>query len=360
MDRTPVPASHRRLVSIAVWLGIVVLVGSAAVAWRTLNLRADAPSSGERTSQVERRAVAVAYVDVEGGVSQLYPVRSGRITEVLAEEGKEFPAGAPLLRIDDTLAKIQVAEARIDLAAAQERLTQAKRLEDQHQKRIKAQKAAIAAARREVDAARAKASKARRFAEKKIDATPEDVKAAEAVVAKAEAGVRVEEAKLELLESADSTAAVRLADLDVQSKRKQLEKAEYGLEQCTVTAPEKGSVLRCLVRRGEVLGPNPQQPALIFCPSKPRIVRAEVEQEFATRIAIGQKASIVDYATGRGDWRGTVAQVSDWYTQRRSVLHEPLQYNDVRTLEVIINLQPNPKQPLRIGQRVLVTLDGAR
>ena len=34
---------------------------------------------------------------------------------------------------------------------------------------------------------------------------------------------------------------------------------------------------------GEVFGPQSRQPALLFCPDKPRIVRAEVEQEFAAR-----------------------------------------------------------------------------
>ena len=60
---------------------------------------------------------------------------------------------------------------------------------------------------------------------------------------------------------------------------------------------------------------------------------------------------------GGSEWRGTVTHVSDWYTQRRSTLLEPMQFNDVRTLEVIIRPEKG-KDPLRIGQRVRVTLDG--
>jgi hypothetical protein len=48
-------------------------------------------------------------------------------------------------------------------------------------------------------------------------------------------------------------------------------------------------------------------------------------------------------------------RVSDWFTQRRSMLQEPFQYNDVRTLECIVYLDPG-SGPVRIGQRVRVTI----
>jgi hypothetical protein len=54
-------------------------------------------------------------------------------------------------------------------------------------------------------------------------------------------------------------------------------------------------------------------------------------------------------------WHGRVIRVSDWYTHRRSILQEPFQLNDVRTLECLIALDRG-QQPLRIGQRVRVTI----
>src|SRR5262245_31781672 len=358
MERTSFSPGRRRLVSAAVWLGIVLLAGSAAVAWLTVNSRADGPTTpGAPPSRAERRPVAVAYVDVEGGVAQLYPVKPGRVTAVPAVEGAPVKASDPLIRIDDTLAAAQVAEAKIARAVAQGQLRTAKRLQEQHQATVRAQRAAVAAARHEVAKAKAAARGKGRFAKEKMGVSPEEAEAARAEVSKAEAAVRGQEARLEALELADPQAPVRLAELDIQAKRKQVEKAEYGLKQCTVVAPEDGTVLRCLVRAGEVLGPSPQQPALIFRPNRPLIVRAEVEQEFAAGVREGQKALIVDNATGGGEWRGVVSRVSGWYTQRRSVLHEPLQFNDVRTLEVIIRL-PSDGKGLRIGQQVRVTLNG--
>jgi len=61
---------------------------------------------------------------------------------------------------------------------------------------------------------------------------------------------------------------------------------------------------------------------------------------------------------GGGEWQGEVVRVSDWYAQRRSLLLEPLQFNDVRTLECIVQIDPSSSTP-RIGQRVRVTLEPA-
>jgi hypothetical protein len=80
-----------------------------------------------------------------------------------------------------------------------------------------------------------------------------------------------------------------------------------------------------------------------------------VEQEFAFRVKVGQPAVIRDDSSSETVWRGRVSVLSDWYTQRRSVLQEPLQVNDVRTVECLITLDPQ-QQPLRIGQRVRVRI----
>jgi hypothetical protein len=50
--------------------------------------------------------------------------------------------------------------------------------------------------------------------------------------------------------------------------------------------------------------------------------------------------------------------ISDWYTHRRSIVQEPLQFNDVRTLECIIQIDPHAQMP-KIGQRVRVMLGSA-
>jgi hypothetical protein len=72
-------------------------------------------------------------------------------------------------------------------------------------------------------------------------------------------------------------------------------------------------------------------------------------------VAAWQAALVQDDTSASDTWRGRVLRVSDWYTHRRSILQEPFQFNDVRTLECIVALDAGQPQ-LRIGQRVRVTI----
>jgi multidrug resistance efflux pump len=354
------PGPRRRRFPWLLVLGVLLLLGSATGARLAMNAAGgDNPKATPGPSApLGTKQVAIAYVDVEPGVTPLYPAQPGRVTEVLLEENKEVEAGTPLFRLDDTLAKDAVAQAKIDLEAAKVRLAQARRLPKQHAAKVAAQQALVKVRRRDAEAARIQHEKAQRLFKNGVTRSEDDVKTAAKLAEKAEEAVKAEEKNLAALEAVDANAAVQLAQLEVDAKREQLKKAEYGLKECTVCAPVKGSVLRSQLSVGQVLGPSPQQPVVLFCPALPYIVRAEVEQEFAGRVAEGQKAVIQDDATGGGSWTGRVKSISGWYSHRRSMLLEPLQFNDVRTLECIITLDPN-QPPLRIGQRVRVTLEGA-
>jgi multidrug resistance efflux pump len=348
----------RRLVSLAAWLGVALLLASGAVAALALRSHAgdsSTPSPAPAAAPVER-AVAVGHVDVEHGVTPISAVQPGRVVEVQAQEGKAVEADAPLFVLDDTVARCQVDEAKAALESALLQEKQARTLAARHIQTVKAQRQAVAAAEAEVKTAQALYDKAkRRFDSGSGVVSSEDVKVAELLVKKAEAGLQGEKDKLAGLEALKPDLAVELAAKDVEAKKAQLQKAEKVLKEHTVRAPFAGTPLRVLVSEGEVLGPNSRQPALFFCPNVPRIVRAEVEQEFAARVAVGQTALIQDDATGGGEWKGKVDRISDWYSQRRSILLEPLQFNDVRTLECIIRIDPG-QPPLRIGQRVRVTM----
>ncbi len=353
-------ARLRGLVPLAVWLGCALLAASGLVA--ALALRSHAGDGDSRgvspvAARVER-AVAIGHVDVEHGVTPLSPVQPGRVVKVDAEEGKPVAADAPLFELDDTVARCQVDEAKAALENADIQEKQARTLAAQHRQTVNAQRQAVAAAQADVDAARVQLDKAKRRLENGSGVvSAEDVKAAEFLVKKAEAGLQGEKDKLAGLAALNPDLAVDMAAKNVESKKAQLQKAQKLLKEHVVRAPFAGTPLRVLVSVGEALGPNSHQPALFFCPNAPRIVRAEVEQEFAGRVAVGQKATIQDDATGGGEWHGTVDRISDWYSQRRSILLEPLQFNDVRTLECIIKLDLKPDQPpLRIGQRVRVTM----
>jgi hypothetical protein len=81
-----------------------------------------------------------------------------------------------------------------------------------------------------------------------------------------------------------------------------------------------------------------------------------VDQEFVGRVAVGQRAEVRDDAVPAGPSRtGRVARVAEWFAHRRTILPDTPAFQDVRTLECIVHLDPG-QPPLRVGQRVRVKL----
>ena len=304
-------------------------------------------------SSDQESVVCFGYVDVESGIRSLYPLQPGRVEEVCVAENQEVKAGTMLLRLDQRLAEGQVRQAQADLEAAHVRLGQARKLVRQQQIKEAQQQAVIDAVRNRV-----KASEwllARKAELRGTLVNDKDYAPAQAQHEEAKAVLRGEEQKLEELKLNDPHESVQLAETDVRARQARLDLAQVALGECDLKAPSDGTVLRLLTARGDVLSAQPRQPAVLLCPRGPRIIRAEVEQEFAPRVAVGQDAAIQDDNSTATTWRGKVVRVSDWYTHRRSILLEPLQQNDVRTLECLIELTPG-QAPLRIGQRLRVTL----
>jgi HlyD family secretion protein len=299
----------------------------------------------------EPRLVCVGHVDVEGGVVALRPVRSGRLVELTTHEGQDVRTGDVLLRLDDADARVGVRQAEAKLKAAKLRLEQVRKTPVEHQHDLTALRALLAAAESRLAAARqALARKQELHHEHQLG--EHELKVAEEVVREMEATARAEKEKLDRLLVWDPKNAVAQAEAEVEVQQALLDQSRQALSQCTLRAPADGEVLRVLVSPGDVLA---TQTAVMFCPRQPRIVRAEVPQEFAGGVAVGQAAVIEDDSRPGQTWQGKVVRVSDWFTQRRSVLQEPQQRNDVRTLECIVAVEPDAR-PLRIGQRMRVIL----
>jgi multidrug resistance efflux pump len=344
-------------------LGVAVLTASLLGAGWLLGptWAGDTTEGSAAPPTKDERLFAIAYVDTVDGVAPLYPLQPGRVKQVKVHEQQSVCQGQALLVLDDELAQLRVQEAEADLAAARELLVQAKKLPLQHVQQLAQQKEAVAAAKHRVDRARRICEHKRELNELKYFSRME-VDAAEAQVGEAEAGQRADEARLQELKLIDPQVSVKRAVADVQAKTARLAQARRLAEEHTLCAPADGTVLRVLVKVGELLGAPAREPAVQFCAAGPRIVRAEVEQEFAYRVQLGQTATIQDDTRGDTKWKGKVTRISDWFTRRRSILLEPGQFNDMRTLECIVSLDnsnPPAQPPLRIGQRVRVVLDNA-
>jgi multidrug resistance efflux pump len=300
--------------------------------------------------------VALGNIDLEHGVASLAPLQSGRVMEVLVNENERVEAGTALLRLDDKQARLQVSEAKVALETAHAQLATARQAPQQQAAKVEQQRASIEAAEQRLAAARTLLSRKQQLL-KLNQISPEDLTAAEDQVRELQAGVQAETAKLRELELHDPAQDVRRAELNVAAVQAKLDQAQHALDECTLKAPQAGFVLRILVSPGDIITSQTKPAAILFAPNTRRLVRAELDQEFASQVHEGQPVVIQDDAPSGQRWTGHVLRVADWYHSRRTILKEPAPPLDVRTVECLIELDAAQEQP-RLGQRVRATIGG--
>lgn len=312
---------------------------------------------GDQLQEAAKRAVCAAFVDVEQGVTPIYPLNPGRVKSIRVKESQRVKEGEVLFQLDDTLAKAQLEEAKGYVKAGREQLELAKMMIPQHEEKLRGQKSAISARTSELAAAEAKLRLAKQQDDSKLIPHDEYVSGEKGVEALKES-IKIEEAKLRGLEQHNPNSPMLLASAELTIREAQVIKAQFAYDECFIKAPFDGEILRLFISPGETLGPNPRTPALTICPDKAKIVRAEVEQEFERTLKLGQTALIQDdTALSQDTWKGKVVKIANNYTPRKSRQMDPLQMNDVRTKECIIEIEPNEHlRPLAIGQKMRVTL----
>lgn len=343
------------------WLLLLILLAASTPAAGLLfnySSHGAAPSTGdsgqEQTahSTAEEGIVCFGQVDLIHGVTELVPLQPGRVAELLVEEGQTVAQGAPLIRLEDKAARSRVAEAQAALDEVELRLKQSRKLPKQHQSRIAQQKDSVDAMSERLSGAKRQLARQEKLVQDKLT-DEKDLDISKSHVRELEAMLRGEKKRLDDLKQQDIDDDIHRAEKEVEVMKARRDQAQIALDECVLKAPRRGAVLRLLVGPGDVLGSASKHPAVQFAAQGPQIVRADVEQEFVARIAVGQAAIVQDETRLARQWKGKVERIADWITQRRSVLDEPLQFTDVRTVEVIIMLEPG--QPsLRIGQRVRV------
>ncbi len=333
------------------WIvGLVLLIGTALGAGWFLNNSPAGSDSSFSAKDVASPPVTVCtgLVDANPGVTKLYPLVGGRVVEVVAE-GSEVKKGEVLLKLDRTMAEAKLIEAKADLAGARELFAHAQTLPAQHKIKKDQQQQAVEAARHQREATSQEYK-----GKKEANAIgPYFLLAYEEMVKTLDAKVKAEEAKLEELRLFDlqPQADINRAQADVAAKEARVTEANFVLAECSLSAPSDGTVLRVLTHVGEVLGTNATVPAIQFCPKGPKIIRAEVLQEWANRVEKGQEVVIEDDTFAGATWQGRVLNVSEWFAEKRNKIYEPFMVNDVRTLECLVEVTSEGR-PLRIGQRV--------
>jgi multidrug resistance efflux pump len=333
-----------------------ILAAAALAAGGLYAFAGRADSVAAESVEKPRTLVAPALVEARGDRVELSFEQSGRIVEVLVDEGDRVTQGQVLARLDDRIARAQVARAEAALTAAIARRDLAKR---------GPRKDEIRAAAAEVDAARASAwergvskDRAERLLAAEADAIPlAEVDTARGAAQASDAQARAAEARLALLEKGTRKELVAEAEAAVALAAADLEAARTVLSQTELVAPADGVVLRRLHETGEHVATMPPTTVLVIADTDNLELRAEIDEADVALVAVGQRGWATADAYGDRRFAGTVTLIAGELGRKTQRLDDPRAKVDTRVQEILFVLDDPTALPL--GLRMDVHLDPA-
>ena len=300
------------------------------------------------------------------------------VDRVFVADGQTVKDGEKLVQFDDRTLRAKLVQAKGKLAGAEALVEKAKQARVVQAARVDAQKLAIKAA----DDNRKNAEEALRrnqetqdkvlaaYRKPSTDAllTDEekaqrrkddpDLFTAETMVTGMRNKLEGERKTLAVLEASPLEADIQAAEADATAARGLVAEAEAAADACLVKARVDGVVEQLDAAPGVTFGPATRNPLLLLVPTGPRVVWAEVDPEFAYRIAdkVGTKVTVTDFTNTALTYPGVVRRVGTAFVARRSAA-DTLALNSPKALECVIDL-PDPapagKPPLRVNQPVRV------
>ncbi len=306
------------------------------------------------------------------------PAAAGQypVDEVFVAEGQAVMAGDRLVRFDDRQLRAKLEQARGKLAGAEALVAKAVEARKGKDARTDAQRFAIKAAGDNV----ANAEEAKRkgedvfnkamvsFArlssdqplteEQKAKRRQDDPElfSADAMLTALRNKLEGERKALAVLEAMSVEADIKAAEAEAAAARGLVAEAEAVAESCLVKARTGGVVEKLEAAPGVTFGPTARNPLLLLVPAGKRVVRAEVDPEFAYRVVgkSGSQVTVTDFTNTALTYPGVVRRVSTTFLSKRNA---GLALDPPKTLECVIDL-PDPapagKPPLRVNQPVRV------
>ena len=369
--------------AIAIGLLLFTLLGANRL------LQTDDPSKG---ADGNAKAGKANHAPTSGGVTVLGTVSSdppetpvgppaiaGMLTveRMLVTEGQTVNAGDPLVQFDDVLVREKVKQAQAELEAAREDLVKA-----ETQKKVQPIQIELLDLQVKTGEASAKDADDQLTTGKQLfDRTLNLVNAlvqpytdaqkaqqrsenlelrrAATLVNELKAKVEGDRKKLQMLRLVDPDSDVRAASQKIIGLTAKVAEAQNAINACVLRAKTAGVIEQIHAAPGMTFGPSTRTPVLWLLPSGKRVVRAEVEAEFAYKLADkeGRKVTIYDSSNFTLVYEGTLRRISTGYLPKRSQV-DSLTVNPTKVLECTIEVtDPTPpgKPPLRIGQPVRVS-----
>jgi HlyD family secretion protein len=273
------------------------------------------------------RILGVARIEPEDGIINITAGTSGKILNVMMDENQQIQRGQALLNIEVAIENAQLEQANSKIAY--------------QNATVESNRANIAALKVSLKNAQDIYNRNLQLYEGKAQ-TKEILDNSKATVDRLIKDIETAEANL-------NQSAVRIKELNAD-----IAYFKTVVNQKRVTASLPGKVLNVLVKTGEYVT-NATQIAE-FAPAGALIAKTEIDELFAEKVQVGQKATILSQTTGEKLAEGTVSYTADYLKSKSLFKDQATEQEDRRVREVHIKLESG-KMPL-IGSRVdcMITL----
>lgn len=246
----------------------------------------------------DRLAPSSSRGAVQAYVTQLSPKVSGQVTQVFVHDGDFVEPGQPLFALDDRVYQLAVKQAENQLASAV--------------KSTRANAAAILSSQATVNEALVNLENIKTSTHRTLELTRRKLlSASHADNARARlkaAQAAYEKAKASLESSILALGANDEKNLEVQSARLALEKAQLNLEYATVTAPTQGVITNLNLAVGRYVAPG--NPALTFIDLRGAWMSVDLRENQLGNVDVGDKVDIAYDAVPGQLFQGEVKAIA--------------------------------------------------
>lgn len=248
---------------------------------------------------------------------RVVPVVAGRVQRVFVKVGDRVKAGDPLFQID-------AREAESSLR--------------QQEAQVAVQRAAVREA--EVPLADRMDSLARTQTLRRRDVASQD------------------DAQRAFFAAETARAQLERARADLQLGEAQLADARVRLDLLTVRAPRDADVLQVNIREGEYAAVNATDPPILLGDTSVLQLRADVDEDSASRVRPGADAVAFPKGTRVHPIRLRFVRIEPYILPKRSLTGDSTERVDTRVLQVIYQFD-DPPIPVYPGQQMDVFIDSA-
>jgi len=270
--------------------------------------------------------LGIAQIEPAGRISQLSPETGGLVKKIDVEIGQQLTKGQPILTMDNAIETAQLRQANVKIGTQQDAIAVAR--QNRQTLLVQLQKAQADLKRNET-----------LFAGKAL--TQQDLDNSRFTVLDLQQQIQASEAQVK---QAEGRITELRADIRYAS-------TVAGLK--TVNAPANGTLLSLDAKVGQYLNNN--ESIGDFAPAGPLVAVTEIDELFASKVKVGQKAYIRLQGGSEKLSTGTVMLASPYLRKKSLFADNSTNLEDRRVREVRVQLD-NPENVL-IGARVECIID---